>query len=359
MSDTVVDRNRAAELLGAPPESSPAQARSLFLQRLERTDFVPPAEWCAGLSGMDDTARAGGFRCAESSFSQPSNDPLQADLKAFVAEYWQLSPEYRTERWTSLFDRSRDRPALRKYVDHLAAGLEIESYEFENLEGMASLLGGIVRDTFPLDPVARSSERNKRAATLKGTAGWRTLPRSFRTNYPRLAALDGDLLDHLEEAAGSEDQYAPLRTYQPVRSVESEKKNWWPAYLFVIVAIGILKAAFNSNSSSSSRYDSSESKSGSNRPSQNAFSPAPKNRLIPEKKLLVVPEPDHLEELRLLVLNIKVRADESSYRKLKDFLESPKAEVLRQSGHSSLVYNARQQLAEYERSRLRAKDFRP
>jgi hypothetical protein len=347
MSETAIDRARAANLLGVPPEASPSEARRAFLQRLGRIEFVPPAEWCAGLNGLDGSARAGGFRCALEVTAHSCDDTLRADLQAFISDFWQMSPGSRTDRWTALYDRSRNRPAIRIHVDQLAAGLEIESREFAELNGVSSLLAAIIRDTFPLSPLARAAERNARVATLEGFAGWRITVRAFRTSYPRLAALDADLLRRLEEISRADEQPAPARPYQPTTTGKNESKTWWPTYLIFFVAIGIFRAAFSSSStSSSSRYES---------PPYGSYQPSPPTKYAgnhyPETNPLANEAGRLLVELDILVLEMQLNPNEIKYQKLKTWLQSTKADVLRLRGYIGKVENAQAIVRFYEQKR--------
>ncbi len=358
MRDTSSTRQPAAELLGVPADTSAEAARQTFLQRLERVDFVPPPAWCAGLSGLDERAQAGGFRCANSAESDSATTPLRAELKTFCGEYWNLSPEQRAEKHADLSERCDGDPFVRRHLRHLQNGLDIEAREFFGFTGLQANIAALIQETFPLPAVQRADARNARLTELRGVDEWRAEANSFWRRESRLAALDPDLFNRLDETptgkwvrereSTADDRLSALLSSPPGASQKSGN-NAWIVYVVVFVAIAILRgiSGTSSSSSRSSNYQYQPPKLPNYQTQKFEFNFS--KTAAPYTDTDTDTERTMLAELSSLEVQFQIRQDNASYRRLKSWLLSSNAATLVRLGHKADVDRAQNLIDEYER----------
>jgi hypothetical protein len=249
MSSTLIARERAAEMLGVSADASRELARRTFLQRLDRVDFVPPAAWCAGLSGLDEAAQAGGFRCATATEMPPEIAALRADLSTFSDDFWKLPPDERRIRFEELSRRSEDDPLTQRQLEHLRHGLDFRTRDFFEFEGMEARLAALISETFPLGAIQRADGRNALLAQIRDSRALRAAGRSLRRANPRLADLDPDLFKRLDNLPTGDERPAPVRRYEPAPAPKSSG-NGWVVYLVIFVVIAVIRIGASNSSSS-------------------------------------------------------------------------------------------------------------
>lgn len=250
MTESPDARARAADLLGVPPESSPAEARAAFLKRLEQVDFVPPPHWVAGLALFGVTPAPG----AAAALEQSGRESLRAEVDDFARQFWSLAPDERKGRWSALRDRCEGEPALHRRLAQLGAGLDVEAREFWIGDGFGTTLAGLVQELFPLPPLERAARRQAWFDALAGSpVGWQRAADQLRQEAPRVAALEPVLLERIDQLA---EAYArPPRRYAPAPAPASEggrRGSYAAVYVMVFVGIAILRAISGSSSNSSS-----------------------------------------------------------------------------------------------------------
>jgi hypothetical protein len=185
----------AADQLGLPPHASPAEARSAFLKRLDRADFVPPTQWSAALAFLgvgphDDGAPVLGREAADESLSTS----LRAEVDSFSRTFWSLPTSERARQWQELIARCEGELALTKHLRHLERGLGIDVGEVPNDE-LSARLAERLRALFVLRPNERAAQRRAWLEGESAPLGQRKeAARRLRNDAPELAQLQPDLV---------------------------------------------------------------------------------------------------------------------------------------------------------------------
>jgi hypothetical protein len=185
----------AADQLGLPAQASPAEARSAFLKRLDRADFVPPPQWSAalallGVSPLDDEAHHSAHEAADEFISRN----LRAEVEAFCRAYWSLPPAERTLQWQELIGQCEGDLALTKHLRHLERGLGVDVGEAPK-DDLGARLAERLRMLFVLRPNERAVQRRAWLEGESAPLGQRKeAARRLRNDSPKLAQLQPDLV---------------------------------------------------------------------------------------------------------------------------------------------------------------------
>ena len=247
----------AAQLLGVSPEATPAEARSAFLQRLERVDFLPSEEWCAGAAVLMGETSAGGLRFGTAAMERCASEELRADVEAFCRDFWSLSLPERTERWQRLQQRAKGNLPLGEFLRSLFEGIGVEADEFIGLDGLPGKMAGFIKEAFALRPLEKAARRREWLAEITESIPVRLdAVRLFRDTAHRLAALESDWLDQCvslwkEAAYPRPARIAPIGTVEKAGSAKG-KGYEWTNYLIFGVGFLLLKAILVGFSTSSS-----------------------------------------------------------------------------------------------------------
>src|SRR3954469_24276506 len=120
---STTDRRRAADQLGVPPDAEPTEAWAAFLRRLPAAGFCPPPPLCAAAAGLAGRPVPG----AAGVVVEPDadDDAVQAEVTAFVQEFWSLRPDVRRGRWQDLLARSAADPRLPARLRRLEVGVDL------------------------------------------------------------------------------------------------------------------------------------------------------------------------------------------------------------------------------------------
>jgi hypothetical protein len=185
----------AADQLGLPPQASPDEARSAFLKRLDRADFVPPPQWSAALAllgvGSHHDGPAISGREAGDEFLSTS---LRDEVDAFSRTFWSLPPAERARQWQELIARCEGELALTKHLRHLERGLSVEMGEIPNDE-LSARLAERLRALFVLRLNERAAQRRAWLEGESAPLGQRQeAARRLRNDSPELAQLQPDLM---------------------------------------------------------------------------------------------------------------------------------------------------------------------
>jgi hypothetical protein len=150
-----------------PGDDAPA-TRADFLRDLAGHGFAPPEGW--PLLAND---RLGSALPVTPDASAALDASLAVAVDGFAAEFWELPPSERRERWAGLSARGGDR-ATTSFLAHLKRGLN--EVARPDPDPVADELAGIARELFVLRPRPRAVRRMARSAeTVQHGATARTL----------------------------------------------------------------------------------------------------------------------------------------------------------------------------------------
>jgi hypothetical protein len=241
-TDSLVARRAAAELLGVPAETTTAEARSIYLRWLERVDFVPSEEWCAGAAIVGGIALSGGLCCGQRVFDEIVGRSLCSDVEAFAREFWSMSPPGREEKWRLLRESCGADLALCKRLQNLSAGLSVEVQEFEDLKGSFADIAEFIKETFPLRPRDKACrQRQWLMGISEPLHDWAAAAARLRGYAPRVAQIDSNLLNELERLGESTYRLPPFRETQLPSGVNSKptKRAFIGLRAFVVTVFAI------------------------------------------------------------------------------------------------------------------------
>jgi len=252
-------RDQAAGYLDLPAGSSPAAARSAFLSRLQRSDYLPAENWVAGVVLLDDSGKMPEEPMLFKAAAQSRRQLLNQQLDAFAGQYWQLPPEERQRRWNEFCEVSQQSDASITFVQDLLIGLDVTLDGIDALEGRTAELAQLIRDIYPLRLPERVARRRAwLTKTAKSPGLWQNSAARLRERMPALAALDPKLMALI--ALRAEDRVVmparPLVRPEPVARKQeadnSSKRFGWLIFFIVMIVIRVAASGDRSDSSSSS-----------------------------------------------------------------------------------------------------------
>lgn len=141
---TEPSRTPAAAALGVAPGADPATARAAFLKLVAAADFVPSEQALAAVTrlGGADVPLSADADVAFTAYEQ-------ADVDAFVTQYWALPPADRQAGWEALERRCRDGD-VRRTLSRLKGGLGVVVVEHPDAD--VNDLARFVREIYLLPP---------------------------------------------------------------------------------------------------------------------------------------------------------------------------------------------------------------
>jgi hypothetical protein len=155
---------------------------------------------------------------------------------------------------------------LRRHLDHLAAGLDIDADEFQRFQGPEAVIAAQIRDFFPLPMLARAANRRQWLEKM-GTvlAGWSAAVGRLLDQAPRIASLDNVLLEQIVEVAEAEKRARQPRTVTRsyAKATGGDRRSYVTVYILVFLGIALLRGLFGSSSNSPTRpsYESEPARS--------------------------------------------------------------------------------------------------
>jgi|GEM_PF-2382950 len=198
-------RNRAVATLGLSPEADASAVRSAFFRKLAAFDFAPPEDWCAA------AVRLGAALPLTQSVVEALAEYEWADVEGFLAEYWALSPDARTERWKELDGRCRDREC-RAALNRVKEGLS--SLARAHNDAAIDEMAEFVRGVYVLPPRESAARRMEWCAVKSDRGSAEALRHAFRRADPEMARLVPELIhevfsaDRIPDDAATEDREA-------------------------------------------------------------------------------------------------------------------------------------------------------
>jgi hypothetical protein len=186
----------SAEMLGVAEEVLPDSARSEFLRRLERIEFVPPETWCAALKQLDD--RPSTYPDGSDTPSVQQCKRIRQVLRKFCSSFWELETRERSAQFRHLRKHGKDDEFVQTQLDRIEPGLNVDAHEFSRLDGVHSAIARIIRDSFAEFPVERAAIRNAFLAKLRKNLTSRSIVSCFREQAPSIARLDRYVLRRIE-----------------------------------------------------------------------------------------------------------------------------------------------------------------
>jgi hypothetical protein len=179
---------RAAARLGVAPDASPAAVRAALLRRVAEAGGVP-----------SPACRRAWFTLAAGPAAANVVEPDEAERLAtgvddFTESFWLFPPTARRQQWRQLWADCDACPALRAWLAHLAAGLELPGQVAEDDSQMAELAEHVCR-SFTLRPAARAGLRHRLLQRFRADLpAWQAAERRLRERHPELASLAPELL---------------------------------------------------------------------------------------------------------------------------------------------------------------------
>ena len=260
----------ASQQLEIPLEASPREAKAAFMNKLADFQWLPPP---SVEESQEYWMRPTGAEVLPSLREQAFQDEefrLRGQVDEFARAFFSLEPDRRRTRYQTLVDQCAWSVNLSARLRALAAGLDLNSGDWQNAPSAQRELAQHVCQLFTLPAAERSRRRWQllqelqdvreawQGETRESAAGWSFAARSLKECYPDLAGLAPVFIDELararkrrrsETARLPEVVTNPQPLALPVPASGGGSGNW-PIWIFVGVAIGILRAVVGSNSNS-------------------------------------------------------------------------------------------------------------
>jgi hypothetical protein len=245
-----VRRRWAAKQLGVSPDVAADEARSVFLRRLPREDFVPdPSLWtaarCLGVGGDG----AGATPRAEMDATREQEEALSVEIEDFANNYWTMPSADRRARWQVLSARAAPFLPLRARLKCLEGGLDVATPELPaGTDPRVADLTRSICELYVLRLAARSRAWQTQWRKLRWRiSDWRRAADKLRDHYPAILAL---LPDVREKLSGWEPP--SLHIAPPVlKGTEPSASSWRRLGLFLwatAAGAGVLAGFFSSSS---------------------------------------------------------------------------------------------------------------
>jgi hypothetical protein len=183
-------RERAAGVLGLPPDARAADAAGAFLAALPRAEFVPGGDAVAALNVL---ARVSAPRDADGE-TEPGLT-LADEVEDFARRFWSLAPAERLAEWVALGERAPDEAVTARLLA-LQPGLEVATHVLSDPD--SEEVAVFARELFLLQPRGRAVRRNE--WLLANAARHEELSRAadrIRKLRPDVVALDPHLFARL------------------------------------------------------------------------------------------------------------------------------------------------------------------
>ena len=254
----------AHALLGVPREASADSTRMAILERLEASGFAPPIADRQAISFLIDPPDCRLAVEDAAALCAVMEGRLRAEVESLTAQFFELTPADRRQRWQQLAQLCEPLPRLRLRLAPLERALEIQIAGVAEDETMQALVERVCK-LFLLPPGAREAQRHDwlDAMVAEGDA-WKRPARRLSQRHPRIAKLDSDfvlalarprldLTPLLAAAYWKVRPNFPRRKARPVATPQpSSKGNWWWVIplIFVVSSVGRLVEQ-------SPRYDNS------------------------------------------------------------------------------------------------------
>lgn len=179
----------ARETLEIPPDAPPGEARSHVLRQLKAVDFVPDDSWQDALEVILEN-RWSAPGPAPLAYYHARESALREAVIQFAESYFDLRPAVRRERWARLNEPCQTFPPLRRWMKHLAAGLDVEPRFSDSLPESTILFGNLIcREFLQLPGDAGHEIRHNLAMLYRDVKRWRGVARDFQRDFPDVARL--------------------------------------------------------------------------------------------------------------------------------------------------------------------------
>jgi hypothetical protein len=180
-------------------DGAPA-VRSRLVERLELEAWLPSP----GLQYAFETLAIGPERLRGMPIDPTAGDyfvaaegMLRDEIETFAGEYFQIEPAARAQRWRSLAERAVDFPALASRMRQLRTGLDV-SPQTPDAEPILKSLAEHVVELYTLPPHERAKRRRFPSERFQEfVTRWPAAAARLRQQYPKLAALEPQLIEQL------------------------------------------------------------------------------------------------------------------------------------------------------------------
>lgn len=239
-----------------------AEYRRRMLQQIETAEYVLPESSRAAMR-LRSHAANGNQGCQEhdaasdlSHFDEDDEERMREELLTFSAEFFELPPDLRRQRWESIQGRVVTIPRLLTWLNSLQPGLEITFEELSSLPDEVQPLAQHILELFPLPPALRARRRREVIAGLSGATTmqgadngleWEHVAEQLREGWPHLAELGPDLVNELESYSRRKMQVAVVvvarcKTVAKLRedarlAAQAANESWFGLWKYVLAGI--------------------------------------------------------------------------------------------------------------------------
>lgn len=265
-------RRWAADQLGTSPLSPVTLARTAFCNLLRDADFVPPVEWHSAYKVLAvDPNLAAAPVFGEPNIVRDVQDRLRVEIDEFTAEYFDLDPDQRRNRWGELLVRSASFRSLANWLDALAPGLDIRrDMTLNGPPQLFSLFEAVLRN-FILRPTEAAWQRQRFNEECQPEIGaYQYAAQQMQKRYPALAALAPDLVTQLATWSKAQrdrearrkklrSSLAQSPSYSAAGAAEKKSANAGSRYwvvIAIIVGANVLRLIFSSDSKPKPQFNS-------------------------------------------------------------------------------------------------------
>jgi hypothetical protein len=250
----------AGQNLGVPVDASARQARAAFMSRLAEYQWLPPPAVQESLDYWTRPAETKIFPSLREQAFADEEYRLRAQIDEFAQNFFKMAAGRRQIRYQELVDQCAWSVSLSGRLRTLAAGLDLNSRDWENLPPAQQELARHVCELFVLPGAERARRRWQLLQELEGpgdawktqVADWKFAAQDLQKSYPDLAALEPVLIDELAwgKARRQRDRARIPRVVTnlpPQPAPTSGGGNGWPVWIIIGVVIAVIRIAFSSS----------------------------------------------------------------------------------------------------------------
>jgi hypothetical protein len=250
-----VARRWAAELLGVPENAPGEEFRRAYFRKLRESNFQALRSLQHALCLLDGKETPGEL---DEEWLSEEEGRLRVEIEAFAGKFFAFPAAQRRQRWEALFSQCETAAPLAARLQSLKAGLGIEIKSLSSFQGR---LAEQLLESFPLLAVAQAASRQnflrqiEEPSAAADRPAWEKAARYLRAEWPALAALDRELVQHVGKLRSRLNQRNELhqrsrRTPRPAVPTAGRRKSpWWVLFIAVSLGSGIIRALTSSNHS--------------------------------------------------------------------------------------------------------------
>lgn len=247
----------ARETLGVSAAATQAEVRGAFLAGLALDEFMPRETWHQAYQTLVNEFEGVTDVTEPAEFLRHEAEQLDEEVENFAVRMFSLPVEVRQREHLELCRRTLPESRTMARLEALRPGLAADPSVFSSNAPMCIRLAEHLVDLSTLHPSARAARRFEIIESLgPEISKWETAARIFKSQQPKLAALDEPLIDQLANWSQVQKQVSrPVKADRPIVTHSDPGWNWNPnvrgTWLAIVLGLLVCGSLFRAMSSGS------------------------------------------------------------------------------------------------------------